>query len=110
MWLLRSRSGSRTKIRGGQEELVRLRIERHTFRPVLGRDVVRTCFVGVRLFVVNWDSACIPFLYKVREPTGEQNARIMKQLASAHESKAGVYGAVLVEGTIRPGDEISLMD
>jgi uncharacterized protein YcbX len=42
--------------------------------------------------------------------TGEQNAKIMKQLASAHETKAGVYGAVLIEGTIRPGDEISLMD
>ena len=42
--------------------------------------------------------------------TGEQNAKIIKQLASAHETKAGVYGAVLIEGTIRPGDEISLMD
>jgi uncharacterized protein YcbX len=42
--------------------------------------------------------------------TGQQNAEVMKQLARAHETKAGVYGAVLVEGTIRPGDEISLMD
>jgi MOSC domain-containing protein len=42
--------------------------------------------------------------------TGEQNAKIIKQLASAHETKAGVYGAVLIEGTIRPGDEISLTD
>lgn len=42
--------------------------------------------------------------------TGEQNPEIMKQLASAHETKAGVYGAVLIEGTVRPGDEISLLD
>jgi uncharacterized protein YcbX len=42
--------------------------------------------------------------------TGQQNAEIMKRLARAHETKAGVYGAVLVEGTIRPGDEISLLD
>ena len=42
--------------------------------------------------------------------TGEQNPKIMKQLANAHETKAGVYGAVLIEGMIRPGDQISLMD
>ena len=30
----------------------------------------------------------------------------MKQLARNHETKAGVYGAVLIEGTIRKGDEI----
>jgi MOSC domain-containing protein YiiM len=34
----------------------------------------------------------------------------MKQLARGHETKAGVYGAVLIEGAIRPGDKISLMD
>jgi MOSC domain-containing protein YiiM len=33
----------------------------------------------------------------------------MKRLARAHETKAGVYGAVLIEGTVRPGDEISLL-
>jgi len=42
--------------------------------------------------------------------TGQQNPEVMKQLARAHESKAGVYGAVLVEGAIHPDDEISLMD
>lgn len=42
--------------------------------------------------------------------TGEQDPKIMKQLASAHGTKAGVYGAVLVEGMIRPGDEIYLMN
>ena len=42
--------------------------------------------------------------------TGQQNVEVMKQLARAHETKAGVYGAVLVEGTIRPNDEIFLMD
>jgi uncharacterized protein YcbX len=42
--------------------------------------------------------------------TGHQNVEVMKQLARAHETKAGVYGAVLVEGTIRLGDEISLTE
>jgi uncharacterized protein len=42
--------------------------------------------------------------------TGEQNTGIMKHLARVHESNAGVYGAVLIEGMIRPGDEISMLD
>jgi len=42
--------------------------------------------------------------------TGQQNPEVVKQLARAHETKAGVYGAVLIEGMIRPGDDISLMD
>ena len=41
--------------------------------------------------------------------TGEANPEIMRRLARAHDSKAGVYGAVLVEGTVRPGDEIGLL-
>jgi uncharacterized protein YcbX len=38
--------------------------------------------------------------------TAEPNPDIIKQLARLHETKAGVYGAVLVEGIIRKGDEI----
>ena len=33
--------------------------------------------------------------------TGQLNAEVMKQLANAHETNAGVYGAVLIDGTIR---------
>jgi Pentapeptide repeats (8 copies) len=36
--------------------------------------------------------------------------RLHAQLARAHETKAGVYGAVLIEGTIQPGDEIRLIN
>jgi uncharacterized protein YcbX len=38
--------------------------------------------------------------------TAEPNPDIIKQLAQSHETKAGVYGAVLVEGMIWKGDEI----
>ena len=38
--------------------------------------------------------------------TGESDPKIMKKVAQAHDGMAGVYGAVLVEGTIRPGDTI----
>ena len=42
--------------------------------------------------------------------TGEANPEIMKQLANAHGSQAGVYGSVVVEGLIRPGDEVVILD
>ncbi len=72
--------------------------------------VGRTLRVGAKttIAVMDRDPRCK--MITLDPDTGEQNTKIMKQLASAHESKAGVYGAVLVEGTIRPGDEISLMD
>lgn len=42
--------------------------------------------------------------------TGEANPDIMRCVAQQHEGMAGVYAAVLVEGTIRPGDRIALVD
>jgi hypothetical protein len=70
--------------------------------------VGRTLRVGAKttIAVTDRDPRCK--MITLDPDTGEQNAQIMKQLASAHESMAGVYGAVLVEGTIRPGNEISL--
>ena len=34
----------------------------------------------------------------------------MRRLAKDHGGTAGVYGAILVEGVIRAGDEIALVD
>ena len=34
---------------------------------------------------------------------------LIRSLARDHDGKAGIYGAVLVEGTIRPGDPIGLL-
>ncbi|MDQ2839716.1 MAG: MOSC domain-containing protein [Acidobacteriota bacterium] len=42
--------------------------------------------------------------------TGQANPEIMRRLARNHDGKAGVYGAVLVEGTIRRGDEITVLN
>ncbi len=42
--------------------------------------------------------------------TAQANPEVMRLLARSHESKAGVYGAVVVEGTIRQGDEIALLN
>ena len=42
--------------------------------------------------------------------TAQANPEVMRCLARTHDGKAGVYAAVLVEGTIQPGDEIMLLD
>ncbi len=38
--------------------------------------------------------------------TAEKNPEVLKTVTKAHDGFAGLYAAVLVEGTIRPGDEI----
>ena len=42
--------------------------------------------------------------------TAQPNPEVMRCLARDHEGKAGIYGAVVVEGTIRPHDKITLQD
>ena len=42
--------------------------------------------------------------------TAEGRPEILRTVRDRHEGKAGLYGAVLVEGTVRPGDEIRLLD
>jgi hypothetical protein len=40
--------------------------------------------------------------------TAELNPQILRTVNQTHENKAGMYGAVLVEGIIRRGDVIDL--
>ena len=77
-----------------------------------GEDLLvgRTLRVGAKVTIAVTDRDLRCKMITLDPDTGEQNAGIMKHLARAHETNAGVYGAVLVEGTIRPGDEISLMN
>jgi hypothetical protein len=42
--------------------------------------------------------------------TLEENPEILRYVAKNHDGTAGVYAAVLVEGLVRPGDEIVLLD
>ena len=42
--------------------------------------------------------------------TGEENSNVLRHVAKAHDTKAGVYCAVLTEGTVRRGDAIVLLD
>jgi uncharacterized protein YcbX len=42
--------------------------------------------------------------------TAEPNPEVMKRVARSYDGKAGVYAAVMVEGTVRTGDEVRLLD
>jgi hypothetical protein len=42
--------------------------------------------------------------------TAQTNPEIIKLLARDHEGQAGIYGVVLAEGIVRPGDVIALRD
>lgn len=42
--------------------------------------------------------------------TAEANPEVLRKVARGHEGKAGIYGAVLVEGMVRPGDAIEVLD
>ena len=72
--------------------------------------VGRTLRIGAKtaIAVVERDSRCK--MITLDPDTAQPNPEVMRRLARDHEGKAGIYGAVLVEGTIRPGDEIALLD
>ena len=42
--------------------------------------------------------------------TGEKLPALLKSVAQAHGGDAGIYGAILVEGVIRQGDSVELLD
>ena len=42
--------------------------------------------------------------------TAQQNPDVIRCVTRNHDGKAGVYAAVLIEGTIRAGDEVALLD
>jgi uncharacterized protein len=72
--------------------------------------VGRTWRVGAkaRIAILERDPRCK--MITLDPDTAQSNPEVMRRLAHDHEGKAGVYGAVLVEGTIRPGDPIALLD
>src|SRR2546430_6869823 len=62
----------------------------------------------VTVAVLQRDARCM--MITVDPDTAEKTPAILKAVAQAHEGMAGVYGAVLVEGTIRKGDPVELLD
>jgi MOSC domain-containing protein YiiM len=41
--------------------------------------------------------------------TAEPSGAVLRKVSRAHDSMAGVYGAVLVEGTVHRGDAVELL-
>jgi uncharacterized protein YcbX len=62
----------------------------------------------VVIAILERDPRCV--MITLDADTGESNPLVLRQVAQAHEGMAGVYGAVLVEGMVRPGDAVQLMD
>ncbi len=71
--------------------------------------VGRTLRIGsqVTVAVLQRDGRCM--MITLDPDTAEKSPAILKQVAQAHENKAGVYAAVLVEGMIRKGDPVELL-
>lgn len=42
--------------------------------------------------------------------TAESNPEVLRKVARGHDGTAGVYGALLVEGIIRAGDDVEVLD
>jgi len=62
----------------------------------------------VTVAVLQRDARCM--MITLDPDTAEKTPAILKQVAQAHEGMAGVYGAVLVEGMLRKGDPVELLN
>ncbi len=58
--------------------------------------------------VLQRDGRCI--MITLDPDTAEKEPALLKKVAQAHNGMAGVYGAVLVEGIMRKGDPVELLD
>lgn len=70
----------------------------------------RTLRIGskVTISVLERDPRCV--MITIDPDTGARNTAILGNVTKAHEGKAGVYGAVLVEGVVHVGDNIEVVD
>lgn len=72
--------------------------------------VGRSLRIGSRavVAVVKRDGRCM--MITLDPDTAEKTPAILKTVAQAHGGMAGVYGAVLVDGILRKGDPVELLD
>jgi len=72
--------------------------------------VGKTLRIGSKVVVsvLERDARCM--MITLDPDTTEKTPAILKQVAQAHEGMAGVYGAVLIQGTIRKGDPVELLN
>src|SRR5213595_3533127 len=72
--------------------------------------VGKTLRIGSKVVVsvLERDARCM--MITLDPDTTEKTPAILKQVAQAHEGMAGVYGAVLIQGTIRKDDPVELLN
>ena len=72
--------------------------------------VGRSLRIGAKVVVsiLERDPRCM--MITLDPETAEKTPAILKKVAQAHDGFAGVYGAILVEGMIRKGDSVELLD
>ena len=72
--------------------------------------VGRTLRIGAKvvLSVLERDPRCA--MITIDPDTAERNTAILGKVTKAHEGKAGVYAAVLIEGIVRVGDDIEAVN
>jgi len=72
--------------------------------------VGRSVRIGAKLVIsiLERDPRCAMITFD--PDTGQSKPEVLKQVAQAHKGMAGVYGAVLVEGTVHVGDAVELLD
>jgi uncharacterized protein len=100
-----------------QEALDKRRFRANIYAHFDGADgFAEDGFVGRRLkigpraviAVIERDARCK--MIGIDPVTADENPNIPRNVARAHGGNAGVYGAVLVEGMVKPGDPIVLLD
>jgi uncharacterized protein YcbX len=72
--------------------------------------VGRSLQIGPKVVVriLERDARCV--MITLDPDTGEKTPTLLKKVAQAHDGMAGVYGAVLVEGTLRKGDPVEVLE
>jgi uncharacterized protein YcbX len=73
------------------------------------RFVGKSLQIGERavIAVLDRDPRCK--MISIDPVTAEENSEVLRTVAKAHDNKAGVYCAVLTEGTVRQGDTITVL-
>ena len=72
--------------------------------------VGRSLRIGAKavVSVLERDPRCL--MITLDPDTGVSTPALLRPVAQMHEGKAGVYSAVLIEGTLRKGDSVELLD
>jgi len=79
---------------------------RQSAAPLVGKSLR----IGSKAVVSVTDRISRCMMITLDPDTPEKATAILKQVAQGHEGFAGVYGAALVEGMIRKGDSVELLD